>query len=448
MGEALLIFVAVLLASFLLYGREVGWQPLLAVVWPKIVVVTFVTQLSLYFKDLYDFGNRRSRIDMATALFQAMGLTLTTLALLYFIWPELIIGRWISFAALVILALFVISWRITFHLTARHYLFAERALVVGAGDLAAKLLREIRTGWDRSWDIRGVITPEKNGPGKDKFMGLPLHRGFEGICDRAEAERVTRLIIALDEKRGIMPYKELLACKVRGINVIDGESFYERISGKVLVEKINPSWLIFSDGFSRSLFTLVLKRAVDVSCSAFLLLLTWPIMALVALAIRMESPGPVIFSQERVGAYGRIVVLHKFRSMRADAEALTGPVWAGEDDPRITRVGKVIRKLRFDELPQLWNVLKGEMSFVGPRPERPYFVDQLKEKIPFYNERLAVKPGITGWAQVKYPYGDSEEDALEKLKYDLYYIKNMSLFMDLMVIFHTIKTVLLARGSR
>jgi len=254
--------------------------------------------------------------------------------------------------------------------------------------------------------------------------------------------------VALDEKRGVMPYTELLNCKVRGISIIDGESFYERITGKLLVEKINPSWLIFSDGFVKTPVSKFIKRVVGFVLSALMFLCLSPLLILVSIVIRLDSRGPILFSQERVGENGEIFTIYKFRSMRTDAETISGPVWAEEDDPRITRVGKIIRKLRIDELPQLWNVLKGDMSFVGPRPERPYFVEKLKQKVPYYNQRFAVKPGVTGWAQIKYPYGATENDALEKLKYDLYYIKNMSLIMDLMVIFQTVKTVLLGKGSR
>jgi len=280
------------------------------------------------------------------------------------------------------------------------------------------------------------------------FKPSNRRNGCDHICDLAEEEKIDSIIVALDEKRGIFPYRQLLNCKVRGINVIDGESFYERISGKLLVERINPSWLIFSEGFQKSRLVRISKRAVDFLVASLLLIIFAPISLITAFAIKLDSPGPVLFTQERVGENGKIFRILKFRSMRADAEKYTGPVWATEDDPRITRVGRIIRKLRIDEVPQLWNVFKGEMSFVGPRPERPYFVEQLKEKIPYYNERFSVKPGITGWAQVKYPYGASEKDALEKLKYDLYYIKNMSIFMDLMVIFQTAKIVLLGRGAR
>jgi sugar transferase (PEP-CTERM system associated) len=254
--------------------------------------------------------------------------------------------------------------------------------------------------------------------------------------------------VALDEKRGVFPFNELLACKMKGVNIIDGQSFYERITGKLLVEKMPPSWLIFSDGFVKSRFTRATKRVLGLSLSAFLLFVLFPLFLVVAAAVKLTSRGPSLFSQERVGEFGKPFTLYKFRSMRVDAEEETGPVWATEDDPRITRVGKIIRKLRVDELPQLWNVFRGDMSFVGPRPERRYFVEQLKEKVPYYNERFSVKPGVTGWAQIKYPYGASEKDALEKLKFDLYYIKNMSMVFDIAVVFHTIKIVLLGRGSR
>jgi exopolysaccharide biosynthesis polyprenyl glycosylphosphotransferase len=215
-----------------------------------------------------------------------------------------------------------------------------------------------------------------------------------------------------------------------------------------LVEKINPSWLIFSDGFVKSRISRVTKRFVGVLLSTVLLIVFSPLILVVAVAIKLDSRGSAFFSQERVGEYGKIFTIHKFRSMEADAEEESGPVWAEEDDSRVTRVGRILRKLRIDELPQLWNVFKGDMSFVGPRPERSFFVEKLKETIPYYNERLSVKPGVTGWAQIKYAYSSSEEEALEKLKYDLYYIKNMSIVMDLIIIFHTVKIVLLGRGSR
>jgi sugar transferase (PEP-CTERM system associated) len=233
-----------------------------------------------------------------------------------------------------------------------------------------------------------------------------------------------------------------------GIDVIEGDSFFEMLSGKVSVNSISPGWLIFSDGFKVGRFQAFTKRTVDLAAALILSILYMPLMIAIAVLVKLDSKGPIIYAQKRLGRNKRPFYLYKFRSMVADAEKSTGPIWCQDNDARITRVGKWIRSLRLDELPQLWNVLRGEMSFVGPRPERPYFVQQLEEVIPYYNERFTVKPGITGWAQISYGYGASEQDALEKLNYDLFYIKNMSLFMDLMIIGRTVKIVLFGHGAR
>jgi sugar transferase (PEP-CTERM system associated) len=447
-GEGILIFLAVTLASFFLLGRDIGIEGVLEMFWPKVLLVSIITQLSLYLNDLYEFKIMDSNIDLASRLIQSIGITSITLAIIYFIWPDVIIGRWIFFASLIVLLLFLVSWRLLYSLVIRRKLFAEKAIILGSGELARDMLHEIESRKDLSYDIVCAIANEKNQDMKDQFRDMSVHYGFDNICNLAEAENVKSVIVALDEKRGILPYEELLKCKVKGMDIIDGESFYERITGKLLVEKINPSWLIFADGFVKSKVSRAVKRLVGLLLSTLMLVLLSPLLLLVAIAIKLDSPGAALFSQERVGEYGKTYTLHKFRSMRADAEKESGPVWASEEDPRVTRMGKIIRKLRIDELPQLWNVFKGDMSFVGPRPERPVFVEKLKKIIPYYNERLSVKPGVTGWAQIKYPYGASEEDALQKLKYDLYYIKNMSLVMDLIVIFHTAKIVLLGRGAR
>ena len=443
-----MIFLAVTLASFFLLGRDIGIEGVLEMFWPKVLLVSIITQLSLYLNDLYEFKIMDSNIDLASRLIQSIGITSITLAIIYFLWPDVIIGRWIFFASLIVLLLFLVSWRLLYSLVIRRKLFAEKAIILGSGELARDMLHEIESRKDLSYDIVCAIANEKNQDMKDQFRDMSVHYGFDNICNLAEAENVKSVIVALDEKRGILPYEELLKCKVKGMDIIDGESFYERITGKLLVEKINPSWLIFADGFVKSKVSRAVKRLVGLLLSTLMLVLLSPLILLVAIAIKLDSPGAALFSQERVGEYGKIYTLHKFRSMRADAEKESGPVWASEEDPRVTRMGKIIRKLRIDELPQLWNVFKGDMSFVGPRPERPVFVEKLKKIIPYYNERLSVKPGVTGWAQIKYPYGASEEDALQKLKYDLYYIKNMSLVMDLIVIFHTAKIVLLGRGAR
>jgi len=253
--------------------------------------------------------------------------------------------------------------------------------------------------------------------------------------------------VSMSDRRGRMPIRELLQAKMSGVRVEDAATMYERLTGKILIDDIKPSWLIFSDGFRASRATRAIKRVVDLALAAAGIALASPLILLTALGVRLESAGPVLYRQERVGENGRIFTLFKFRSMRADAEKGT-PVWAKENDDRVTRVGRFIRLTRLDELPQLWNVLRGDMSFVGPRPERPFFVEQLAAVIPFYMERHAVKPGVTGWAQVKYRYGSSVQDAMEKLRYDLYYIKHLSIIFDLTIVMDTVKVIILGKGAK
>jgi sugar transferase (PEP-CTERM system associated) len=271
---------------------------------------------------------------------------------------------------------------------------------------------------------------------------------FSFIHQIASKIKVDRIIVALEERRGRLPTEELLKCRMEGISVEEGTLFYEHLTGKLLLENTYPSFLIFSNGFKKSNFNRVVKTAMDYFLASIGLIISLPVIALAALAIKIDSPGPILYWQERVGKNGKIFKLAKFRSMRWDAEKETGPVWTAENDERITRVGKIIRKIRLDEIPQMFNVLGGEMSFVGPRPERPHFVNQLKNEIPFYEKRLSMKPGITGWAQIEYPYGASKNDAMEKLKYDLFYIKNMSIFLDVGIIFRTIRIILFGKGAR
>ena len=259
---------------------------------------------------------------------------------------------------------------------------------------------------------------------------------------------INKIVVALTDRRGKFPAAELLKCRVNGIEVLEGTSFYEMLTGKLIVEQISPAWLIFSEGFHKSGTRRFLKRSTDLILSLIMLVLLLPVIILTAILIKIDSKGPIFFSQERIGEKRETYKVYKFRSMIADAEKQSGPVWAKDDDDRITRVGNVIRKWRLDEIPQLWNVLKGDMSFVGPRPERDFFVKQLEEMIPYYGERFTVKPGITGWAQVSYGYGASVDDAVEKLNYDLFYIKNISIFMDLMIVLRTIKIVLFGKGAR
>ncbi|MBI3368834.1 MAG: TIGR03013 family PEP-CTERM/XrtA system glycosyltransferase, partial [Burkholderiales bacterium] len=269
------------------------------------------------------------------------------------------------------------------------------------------------------------------------------------LMEVARRHKVDEIVVALTERRaGSMPLRELLDCKLAGIRVFDMTTYFERMLGQIRVDYVNAGWLVFGDGFNQGFYRTAVKRAFDIVCSLVLIAVSAPIMILTAIVIVLESKGPVFYRQERVGANSRTFDVVKFRSMRTDAEKDGKPVWATAQDSRVTRVGNIIRKLRIDELPQLFNVLKGEMSLVGPRPERPYFVEQLTKEIPYYAVRHSIKPGVTGWAQVKYQYGSTIEDSQEKLQYDLYYVKNHSLFLDFVVLFETIGVVLTGKGAR
>jgi len=273
-------------------------------------------------------------------------------------------------------------------------------------------------------------------------------KDYDGLCELADELDIKKVVVAIKERRGALPLKELVKCRVKGIDVIEGTSFYEMLAGKLIVDQINPAWIIFSEGFYKSRTKRFFKRSTDLIISLTMLILFLPLILVTAILIKIDSTGPVLFSQERVGKNRKNYMVYKFRSMVEDAEKQSGPVWAEDNDKRITRAGRFIRSWRLDEIPQLWNVLKGEMSLVGPRPEREFFVKKLEDIIPYFGQRFSVKPGITGWAQVCYRYGASVEDAVEKLNYDLFYIKNMSVFMDLMILLRTIKIVLFGKGAR
>jgi sugar transferase (PEP-CTERM system associated) len=324
----------------------------------------------------------------------------------------------------------------------------ERLLLVGTNTSAVDLAREMfRRRHDLGVEIVGFVDPD---PAR---VGAPvLNPGVIGTVDDipsiVRARKVDRVVVSLADARGKLPIDKLLEMKLDGVSFDHLASIYEQYTGKIAVENLRPSWLIFSPGFKKSRVLTMSKRLVDIVAAIVGLIVALPLMVLIAIAIRLTSRGPVFYHQNRVGQHGRIFVVHKFRSMRPDAEQATGPVWAAKDgDTRVTPIGAVLRRTRLDELPQLWNVLRGDMSFVGPRPERPEFVTQLKQQIPFYGQRHIVRPGLTGWAQVRYTYGASVEDALQKLQYDLFYVKNLTIALDLFIIFSTVKTVLLRKGA-
>ena len=341
----------------------------------------------------------------------------------------------------------IVLWRFMFYWIIPKINLQHRILFLGTNDLSKMIVREMLTDVNPQFKVVGFVGEEPDQVGKR--IVSPKVLGLMGDLDSIiKKEKVEKLVVSFSQARGGFPTSDLIRCKFNGLEIMELHTFYEKLRGKILLDGLRPSWLIFAQGFKKSGLVRLEKRIFDIFLSLIGLLITLPISIITALCIKLESDGPVIYRQERVGENGRTFELYKFRSMRADAEKQTGPVWAGKNDPRITRVGRFIRKVRIDEIPQMINVLRGDMSFVGPRPERPYFVEMLTAKIPYYDQRHSVKPGITGWAAVKYNYGATVEDAIEKLQYDLYYIKNASLFLDLIIILKTIAIIFGRRGAR
>lgn len=444
--ESLFILGMVIAGTYLRFWGDAARVSAYQGLFLKALLIVGAVQLSLYYFDLYDLKIFRSNLELAIRLFQSLGVSSLLLALLYYLFPSLVIGRGIFFISLGFVGAVIVSWRIAYnHLWKTRHL-DQKIMIVGSGPLAKGIAQEILERMDTGFKIVGFISEDPGRTG-EKLVNPSIIGDQSQILDIAKREKVDRIIVALEERRGKFPQAQLLECKMKGIMIEDGIDFYEHLTGKLQVERLRPSSLIFSNGFKKSKLALWTKRITGFGLSLVALVLLSPLILLVSILIKIDSPGPVLYKQERVGKDGRKFNLLKFRSMVEKAET-DGPVWAGKNDERITRIGRWIRKWRLDEIPQMVNVLRGDMSFVGPRPERPYFVEQLRNRIPFYDQRLSVMPGITGLAQVRYPYGASDEDALEKLKYDLYYIKNLSPLFDLVIMFETIKVVLFGKGAR
>jgi sugar transferase (PEP-CTERM system associated) len=440
-GELLVIFSSMTFVAHMYRpGEEFG-----AGLW-KVGIVTGLCLLCLYYNDLYDLTVVRSSRELVIRLLQAVGTASILIALIYLALPSLVVadGAFLTSAGIFLLGILV--WRLLYNQIATLQPLGERVLIVGTDATAQTVARQVLAQEDFPYEIVGFIDEDPARVGEP--LVNPSIVGTPADIERLVAtHNVDRIFVGIADRRGRLPVQQLLRAKLRGVRVEDVNSVYERLTGKLLLEDIRPSWLIFSDGFRASRLTRVSKRLFDMVLAVIGLIVGLPLMLLTALAIWLESGAPVLYPQERAGENGRLFTLYKFRSMRKDAEQGT-PIWARTDDDRVTRVGRFIRQTRLDELPQLWNVLRGDMSFVGPRPERPFFVAQLAAQIPLYEQRHAVKPGLTGWAQVKYRYGASIEDAFEKLRYDLYYVKHMSLAFDLTILFDTVKVVLFAKGAR
>jgi len=440
--EGALIFSSVLAGVYLRLGHLQYEYAFL-----KAFVTVSVCLACLYYADLYNIRIIRDLRELLFRLIQALGVASIVLAGIYYLYPQLIIGRGISLIAACIVLPAIFAWRLLYRWFLMSRGMEENILIIGTSPLALSLAEEITAHRTLGYRVAGFIG-EETGRSIGKLVGFPVLGTCNDIPKVVQEHAISSIIVSVSDRRGKLPMDALLKCKMRGVEINEGVDFYEWITGKILIDKLRPSWLIFSSGFEKDQFTRVSKRVSEMIFSFIALLFLMPLIIVIALLIKIESRGPVFFKQERVGEQGKVFVLYKFRSMRADAEEESGPVWAEGEDRRVTRVGKILRKMRLDEIPQLFNVLKGDMSIVGPRPERPFFVEQLSREIPFYNERHSVKPGITGWAQVCYSYGASVEDAKEKLQYDLFYIKHMSLLLDLEVIIDTLKVVFLGRGAR
>jgi len=416
------------------------------VIYPKALLYALVMMLGLGAMGLYQ---RRFRHGVAGMFLRAVsGFVLggVSLSLVYYAFPEMQLGRGVIAGTFLTSVVLVTLLRILFIKTVDQNLLKRRVLVLGAGHLANQIGSQLRRRTDqRGFQIVAYVhvTGEK-----DVVNESLIVRPEVPLLSLVTQLQIDEVVVAVGERRHRnFPVHELLDCKLSGIDVIELQSFFEREVGKLKLDILNPSWLIFSDGFSQSTLKVVQKRIFDLIMSLLLVSFTWPFMLLVAAAIKIGDGGPIFYKQVRVGQHWKLFSVYKFRSMTVNAEA-GGAQWAKKNDARVTKVGSIIRKTRLDELPQLFNVLRGDMSFVGPRPERPEFVTSLSEKIPYFAERHRVKPGITGWAQVCYPYGASEKDSLEKLQYDMYYIKNYSLFLDLVIIMQTAHEIVWGRGGR
>ena len=390
---------------------------------------------------------REKEINKRKLLFRVLtnvALSFFLLSGLFYMLPPVVSDKGILVISLLSFGLFQWTWHVICISVWTSSHGSKRILILGAGKKASLLGHLIKSG-NKKYELIGYVGSHSEPTVVPKDSKLCNCDGFIELIKKVKPHI---LVVSFSERRGVVPFQEILTAKLSGIKVYDAPSFYELMTGKLLIEHINPSWLIFCDGFKNTIFTKVCKIFSDRLIAFLGLVLSSPVLLFVALIIKLESPGPVIFSQTRVGRQGRLFTIYKLRTMVQDAEKESGPQWAKKNDPRITNFGAFLRKIRLDEFPQLYNVLKGDLSIVGPRPERPKFVKELKKIIPYYSKRHFANPGITGWAQINYPYGDSVEDAVEKLRYDLYYMKHVSIWLDLYIIFQTFNVMVFRKGAR
>ncbi len=440
-GEALIVGLSFVLGAML----DTSWLGLKNALfieggYLRIFALTGIVLLLSHGFDLYDSSQLEAKLDQAFRLLFVLGLVAMALGVVTYFFPGFLPGRNSALLGVVILTVALFGWRSAYSWLVQQPFFRERVYVLGTGERAERLVRGLEeratmgvevAGW--TGNLEGELTREAVA---EHLRSLVRDRG------------VHRVIVAMPDRRGTLPVEELLDLRLSGIRVEEATSWLEKMSGRIEVEQLYPSWLIFAEGFRFSAFFRLVRRLLNFAVALVFVILTLPLLPFIVLAVKLDSKGPVLYRQKRVGRRGATFYCYKFRTMVQDAEADTGATWATDDDPRITRTGKFLRSSRLDEIPQLWCVLKGDMHFVGPRPERPEFVERLSREIPYYGVRHVVRPGITGWAQVQYKYGNTMEDAREKLQYDLFYIKNASVGLDFWIAFQTVKIVLLGRGAK
>jgi sugar transferase (PEP-CTERM system associated) len=438
----------------LLAAAELGWtiragqigmavEPMATRI-PQLASFACCLELAMVAVGVYGADALRSLRIAGARLLIAISLGTIFLSLIFFLIPPLTFWRSNLLYAMGFSIVLLMGLRILLGKTLGSQVFKRRIVVLGAGPRAARL-KALAASPSAAFVVVGYVSMNE---GNRVIPEAIARDAIYNLADHVVLLNASEVVLALEERRNALPLKDLLRIKTTGVHVNEISTFLERETGRVDLDSVNPSWLIFSDGFSSSrMLSSLFKRLFDIVASLTLLVLTLPLIVLTALAVKLESRGPAFYRQRRVGLYNQGFDCIKLRSMRQDAEAAGQAMWAEKDDPRITRVGRIIRKLRIDELPQTWSVLKGEMSFVGPRPERPQFVDELEQQLPYYAERHMVKPGITGWAQINYPYGASIEDAREKLEFDLYYAKNYSPFLDVLILLQTARVVLWPEGA-
>jgi len=449
-GEALIVWTSFLLGAWIILREDCYLVLYVEGGFVNLLVLTVLVLLCSHCFDLYDTARLNTKGELYFRLLLVPAVVAFVLAFVSYIWPNLLLGglhpehspyrSGSSAVGLLILTFALFGWRLGFTWLVQLPILVERVYVLGTGERAQRVVQGLRQNPELGVEIASWTGKLEGAVTRDS---VAAH-----LMEVVHRQKVHRVIVAMPDRRGTIPMRELLDLRLRGVKIEEATSWLEKISGKIEVENLYPSWLVYGLGFRRSTPVIVIRRAISFIISLLGLILALPLLPFIILAIRLDSRGPVFYTQTRVGKGGRLFKVMKFRTTRQDAEAVSGPRWAGDHDPRVTRVGKFLRASRLDEIPQLWCVLKGDMAFVGPRPERPEFIEMLSKEIPYYGVRHMVRPGITGWAQVKYKYGRSVDDSREKLQYDLFYIKNASIGLDLLIMFQTIKTVLLGRGAQ